>query len=96
LSQQDVALLSHLQMYSNGIFIQIQGALVAIATLATILSICRWFRVFRGNMDHKLVKVIQLLTVSVAMFQGQQTSILSKMNDILLIYHTDRVFLPFH
>jgi hypothetical protein len=82
-------------MHSNGIFTQIQGTLVAIATLTTILAIGRQFRVFRGTTDGNLVKMIQLLTVSVAMFQGQQISILSKMNDILLIHHNDTFFSAF-
>ena len=45
LSQQDMAFLSHLEMRSNGIFTQIQGTLIAIALLTTILAVCRRFRI---------------------------------------------------
>jgi hypothetical protein len=82
-------------MHSNGIFTQIQGILITIAILTTILAVCHWFRVFRGTTDGNLVKLIQLLTLSIALFQGQQISIRNEMNDIVLIHHTDRVYLPF-
>ncbi len=95
LSQQDMAFLSHLEMRSNGIFTQIQGTLIAIAILTTILAVCHRFRIFRGATDGNLVKIIQVLTLSVAMFQGIQISIRNEMNDILLIHQTDRIYLPF-
>ncbi len=95
LNQQDVALLAHLQMQSDSIFTQIQGILVAIGILTTMLAVCRQFRIFQAATDGKLVKIIQLLTVVVAMCQGQQLTILDEMKDILLIHSTQRVFHPF-
>ncbi len=70
-------------MQSDGIFPQVQGILLAIGILATMLAVCCRFRVFQTSTDGNLVKINQLLTVAVAMCQGQQLSILNKMKDIL-------------
>ena len=63
LNQQDAALLSHLQMQSNDIFTQIQGILVAIGILTTMLAVRHQFRIFWAAIDGNLVKIIQLLTI---------------------------------
>jgi hypothetical protein len=95
LNQQDVALRAHLQVQSDGIFTQIHGLLLVVAILTTMLAVCHWFRVFRAATVHNLVKIIQLIIVVVTMFQGQQMSIASEMDDILLIHSNHRVLHPF-
>jgi hypothetical protein len=53
LNQQDVALLSSLQMQSNGIFTQVQGILISIGILTAMLAVCRRFRLFQTATDRK-------------------------------------------
>jgi hypothetical protein len=82
-------------MQNNGIFTQIQGILVAIGILTTMLAVRHQFRIFWAAIDGNLVKIIQLLTIVVALCQGQQSTILNEMKDILIIHSIQRVLHPF-